>query len=351
MMINKIPKITVFICIAMIMSLMIGTYEIWCEQHNGVACFCDNVTSRDTVRGYNPESDAPKSEKNEWGLPVLTRESGEHENRQYLKWCEETFDNGSDIYEAYKKIAFNIEYVPEEKKTDFWQTPSETARIRKGDCEDAVLLFFSKISPQQKGAEIVWGWVFNRETMVGRAHVWYQVKDKNGLSYVVEGFSKDWNGIIPEAVLELNEIRKPIFVIDHATISHLVNSLKKAATLQRRMPGKGYVVETSFGGRGETGQPVSQEWADLFSLPDNDLFERVINMQHKSRISTRLQSFFHERNLALNMKEISNILTKLHEVLTRHLNQSNAAGAQPRAITRRDETNLFCVNRSSTCRR
>ncbi len=37
-------------------------------------------------------------------------ENGEelNDNFLYKKWCEETFDNGNYIYEAYKNIAFNI---------------------------------------------------------------------------------------------------------------------------------------------------------------------------------------------------------------------------------------------------
>ena len=72
-----------------------------------------------------------------------------HDNFMYKEWCEQTFDNGKYIYEAYKDIAFNIEYTPEQAKTDIWQTPFETRRSKKGDCEDAVFLF-SHIFPQNK---------------------------------------------------------------------------------------------------------------------------------------------------------------------------------------------------------
>ena len=53
------------------------------------------------------------------------------DNFMYKDWCEETFDNGKYIYEAYKDIAFNIKYTPEQAKTDIWQTPYETNKSKK----------------------------------------------------------------------------------------------------------------------------------------------------------------------------------------------------------------------------
>ncbi len=348
---NKIPKVIGLICIAIMVAVVIELNTFCCDEHTAKICFYDNVTSHDYLRGYNPVTDASNGKKSEWGLPLPAGNFGTRENLHYKKWCEETFINGGYVYEAYKEIAFNIKYAPEKENTDFWQTPSETIGINQGDCEDAVLLFFSHLSPQQKYAEIVWGWVFDRESMVGRAHVWYQIKDKNGLKYVVEGFSQDWNGIIPVAALELDEIRKPIFVISHATIGSLVISLQEAVNSQRMKLEENFVVETSFRTRERTAKPFSQKWAALFSLPDSDLFERVINKQHRSRVSARPQMYFNERNLALNMKEISNILSKLHEVLSRHVNQTNVVIAHTSNASQRGEAKHFYSNRDLTCRR
>lgn len=144
-----------------------------------------------------------------------------NDNFLYKKWCEETFDNGNLVYEAYKNIAFNIKYTPEQPKMDIWQTPLETARLKKGDCEDAVFLFFSQLLPKQTNAEIVWGWITNKQNGIGWAHVWYQLTDKKGQKYVVEGFSEDWNGIIPMDIVQDKEIRNPIFKISHRMVSRL----------------------------------------------------------------------------------------------------------------------------------
>jgi hypothetical protein len=72
------------------------------------------------------------------------------DNFMYRDWCEETFVNGKYIYEAYKDIAFNIKYTQEQPETDIWQTPFETNKSKKGDCEDAVFLFASHLSSMQK---------------------------------------------------------------------------------------------------------------------------------------------------------------------------------------------------------
>jgi hypothetical protein len=136
----------------------------------------------------------------------------------YKEWCEETFDDGKYIYDAYRDVAFNIEYTPEQSKTDIWQTPFETNRSQKGDCEDAVFLFSSHRSFEQRNAMIIWGWVIDKHSRVARVHVWHQLIDKVGQQYIVEGFSKDWNGIIPIEVAGKTELRKPIFTMTHAEV-------------------------------------------------------------------------------------------------------------------------------------
>ena len=166
--------------------------------------------------------------------PVLDEcpdiEDGEvpFDNTLYKEWCKKTFKNGKYIYEGYKDIAFNIKYTPESAKTDFWQTPTETARLKRGDCEDAVFLFFSHLPQNTMNAEIVWGWVIDNETKIARAHVWYQLIDKKGNIYVAEGFSNDWNGIIPMEIVKNTETRKPIFTMPHAQASILLSRVERS---------------------------------------------------------------------------------------------------------------------------
>jgi hypothetical protein len=176
--------------------------------------------------GYKPVPDTclPVPESRQTGAYV--EDTGElNDNFLYKDWCEKTFDNGNYIYEAYKNITFNIKYSPDPLSTDFWQTPLETTRLKKGDCEDVVFHFFSKLPPNQNNAEIVWGWVIDRKSEVGRAHVWYQLIDKQWQKYIVEGFSKDWKGIIPMGIVENTETRKPILTISHSMVSRLSSLL------------------------------------------------------------------------------------------------------------------------------
>ena len=91
--------------------------------------------------GYKPVPDE---------CPYPDNSSKLYDNAMYKEWCEDTFDGGKYIYDAYKEIAFNIEYTPEQAKTDIWQTPFETSRSQKGDCEDAVFLFSSHLPSEQK---------------------------------------------------------------------------------------------------------------------------------------------------------------------------------------------------------
>lgn len=154
--------------------------------------------------------------------PPVSGEGGDlSDNLPFREWCEETFVDGLRVYEAYKKIAFEIEFAPEGAGADYWQTPLETDMLKRGDCEDVVLLFWSMLPPDMEGAEIVWGWVIDKQAQVWKAHVWYRLIDRKGREYVVEGFSNDWNGIIPVETVQEGETRDSIAVISHITVSEL----------------------------------------------------------------------------------------------------------------------------------
>ena len=222
------------------------------------------------------------------------------DNFLYKEWCEETFDNGTYIYEAYKNIAFNIEYTPEPNKTDFWQTPLETIRLKKGDCEDAVFHFFSQLPPNQRNAEITWGWVIDKRDEVGKAHVWYQLIDKVGKQYIVEGFSKDWDGIIPMEIVEKTETRRPIITIVHSSVSRLAH-----------LP-----LETDD----------EKIWEFFPHFMDTQYYcsDRILT-EHQLNVQERLWG--HRKYPARAMmspnvgKEICNILKKLHELFSRYESQ------------------------------
>ena len=190
-------------------------------------CFesCADVSYADLFlagKGYKPVEDSYPVK------PLITHPadgSNTPDNQLYREWCTKTFRNGEQIYEAYKEIAFEINYRAEPSKTDYWQTPVETRKSKQGDCEDSVFLFFSKLSELDIDGDIIWGWVVGRENSVAFAHVWYQLSDKRGRPYIVEGFSKEWNGIIPVEMLAEGERRVPTLMLRHNQVNRVVDEM------------------------------------------------------------------------------------------------------------------------------
>jgi hypothetical protein len=239
------------------------------------------------------------------------------DNTLYKEWCERTFKHGNHIYEAYKDIAFNIKYTPESAKTDFWQTPFETTKSKSGDCEDAVFLFFSHLLPNQENAEIVWGWVIDRRIGVAKAHVWYQLKDKEGQLYVVEGFSNDWNGIIPMEIIKQTESRKPIFTLSHSEASRLASIISKPDSWET------YQLFADLHGSTDFTTPEP----DDKNVPERRYTRRHLNsgfIEHQSMSRTYNTSWgfsVSNRMAAVMCKEISKIFKKLHVLFTRYERQ------------------------------
>ncbi|MDO8744449.1 MAG: hypothetical protein Q7J76_05030 [Candidatus Brocadiaceae bacterium] len=201
-------------------------------------CFesCADVSYADLFlagKGYKPVEDA-------WSIkPLITypTDGGNiPDNQIYREWCVKTFKNGEQIYEAYKEIAFGINYRAEPSKTDFWQTPVETRQSKQGDCEDSVFLFFSKLSELDIDGDIIWGWVVDKENSIAFAHAWYQLSDKRGRPYIVEGFSKEWNGIIPAEMLTDGERRVPALMLRHNQVNPVVSACASHADRDEMIP-------------------------------------------------------------------------------------------------------------------
>lgn len=260
--------------------------------------------------GYKPVSDTGAYAEDIGNL---------RDNFLYKRWCEKTFDNGNYIYEAYKDIAFNIEYTPEPPKTDFWQTPTETTRLKRGDCEDAVFHFFSKLPPNQKDAEIVWGWVIDKQNGVGRAHVWYQLTDKKGQKYVVEGFSKGWNGIIPMDIVQDIEKRKPILIISHRMISRLSRLLPEVDDWQLCQPLVDLFSTTNYEVLISESQSFAQDMSIMFNLSEWEFIEYSTSTKEEYWRNVQFHGFPTRHKAIPNVnKETSRILKKLHEVFSRY---------------------------------
>lgn len=271
------------------------------------------------------------------------------DNFMYKDWCEGTFDNGKYIYEAYKDIAFNVKYTPEQAKTDIWQTPYETNKSKKGDCEDAVFLFTSHLSPMQKNATIIWGWVIDKGSKIARAHVWSQLTDKAGQQYIVEGFSKDWDGIIPLEIVEKTELRKPIFTITHSGFCRLSSLVSKPDSWQAYQSIINLCTSANFIEFYSRNLNISQGMDPHFN-PDYGFIGYLLDTQtesYKDTISHRYQT---RPNISPTMdKQISNVFKKLHELFIRCERQRENFGLDMQIAYR----NLVNTNskRNLNCRR
>ncbi len=239
---SNIIKISILVCmvVTVIMVNLMSTMDhgqadnreqVW--ETRGHEC---NWAGKSPRLGYKPVPDVSRYKKVKGELSSHKIHVGEYDNYLYEQWCDKTFDNGKYIYAAYKNIAFNIKYKPEANKIDFWQTPIETDRLKNGDCEDAAFLLLSQLPSNHDNAEIVWGWVIDKQSKTTRPHVWCQLIDKKGQKYITEGFSKDWNGIIPMEVAKEFESRKPILTIPHSKVTELTSLLLKANDRQAYWP-------------------------------------------------------------------------------------------------------------------
>lgn len=269
------------------------------------------------------------------------------DNFMYKDWCEEMFDNGKYIYEAYKDIAFNIKYTPEQPETDIWQTPFETNKSKKGDCEDAVFLFISHLSSMQKNTKIIWGWVIDKGSKNARAHVWSQLIDKAGQQYIVEGFSGDWDGIIPLEIAEKTELRKPIFTITHSGFCRLSNLVSEHDSWQAYQSLINLCTSANFIEFNSRNLNISQGMASRFNL-DYGFIGYFLDTQTESYRETRSHRYPTRPNMSPVMdKQISNIFKKLHELFIRGGKQreesvSNMQIAYRSLVNTSSKRNLNC---------
>ena len=243
------------------------------------------------------------------------------DNFMYKNWCEVMFENGKYIYEAYKDIAFNMEYTPEQPRTDVWQTPYETRKSKEGDCEDAVFLFESHLASMQKNTRIVWGWVIDKKSRIARAHVWSQLTGRAGEQYIVEGFYKDWDGIIPLEIVEKTEFRKPIFTITHSEFCRLSSLVSKPDSWQVYQSLIDLCTSANFIEFYSRNLNILQGMDSYFD-PDYGFIEYLLDAQKKSYKDTISHRHSTRANRLPAMdKEISSILKKLYELFTRYEKQ------------------------------
>lgn len=274
--------------------------------------------------------------------PDLEYAEDRHDNFLYKEWCKKTFINGNHIYDGYKDIAFNFKYSPETAKTDNWQTPYESIKLEQGDCEDAVFLFFSHLPPTQENAEIVWGWVIDRHG-VARAHVWYQLKDREGNEYIVEGFSNDWNGIIPMEIVRKTETRKPILKITHLEASRLLTLISRPDSWDTFQIMADLHRSTDFVKIENNNRIISQDSFTRYHLNTKRFGSKNLSREFMSSWN---QPVGHRINTIVS-NEISKIFRKLHELFIRYVKQAEDNNMNLQVAY--SDTNHF--RRNLNCRR
>jgi ribosome-associated toxin RatA of RatAB toxin-antitoxin module len=329
----NIPRITGMVCTSIILNMINLSFTLDSErtdQPGEQHCWSGSYSHP----GYKPVLDE---------CPNLEDAEERHDSYLYKEWCKETFTNGKDIYEGYKDIAFNIKYAPETARTDNWQTPQETTRLEQGDCEDAVFLFFSHLPPTQENAEIVWGWVIDKQDGVARAHVWYQLKDRKGKEYIVEGFSNDWTGIIPMEIVSKTETRKPILKITHLEASRLLTLISRPDSWDTYQLLADLHRSTDFVSIENNNKVVSQDAVTLYHLD-----AKRVGIRNMSREYMRSwnQPVDHRINTIVS-NEISKIFRKLHELFTKYEKQAENSNANLQIAY--GNTNHF--RRNLNCRR
>lgn len=329
---ENIPLITGLVCSAIIILDMINIFAINKKDTSQVVeqfCWADIHSNR----GFKPVMDE---------CPNIEDEEVLQDNFLYKEWCEETFNNGTYIYEGYKDIAFKINYESEADKTDIWQTPSETSCLQKGDCEDAVFLFFSHLSPYQENAEIVWGWVINNKTGLARAHVWYQLSDNKGRQYVVEGFSNDWNGIIPMDIVKNTETRISILNIKHVEASRLASLIRKPDSLKAFQMSADLHRSTDLVNNDKNNKYYSKDAYTRYHRDSTYIENRSMSREFKSSWVLPLKQRF---NITVS-KEITKIFIKLHVLFTRYEKQMEGFSENSYFTERSENThssrNLIC---------
>ena len=328
----NIPKITGMVCTSIILNMINLSFAIDNERTNQVGEQL-KWSGSDSYPGYKPVLDE---------CPNLEYAEGQHDNFLYKEWCKKTFTNGNHIYEGYKNIAFNIKYAPETSRTDNWQTPHETITLEQGDCEDAVFLFFSHLLPTQENAEIVWGWVIDKHG-VARAHVWYQLKDGEGKEYIVEGFSNEWNGIIPMEIVEKTETREPILKITHLEASRLLTLISRSDSWDTYQILADLHRSTDFVKNENNDSVISQDTFTRYHLDTKHIGSMNMSREYMSTLN---QPVGHMINTIVS-NEISKIFRKLHELFIRYEKQAEGNYANQQVAY--DSTNHF--RRNLDCRR
>lgn len=146
------------------------------------------------------------------------------DNPKYKQWCMDTFFSGAEIYEAYKVVSFDVEYAADALSfPEYWQKPSETLKLKKGDCEDAVILFSSLVPNCNENIRLLWGYLYEKGGSGKAKHVWVELISKTGFKYILEAFKGDWDGIVKSEIDANTLIRDEIISLPQCLYNEILH--------------------------------------------------------------------------------------------------------------------------------
>ena len=79
-------------------------------------------------------------------------------------------------------LATEINYIPDPKGTDSWQTPAETLKRKAGDCEDIAILLQHEFAKLNFKSEVVFGL---KTRLDKHGHAWCEF-NYEGSKYIIE---------------------------------------------------------------------------------------------------------------------------------------------------------------------
>jgi len=87
-----------------------------------------------------------------------------------------SFVRACEIKYAYDTIEYGGEY---------WQTPEETEKKRKGDCEDKSIYLYHLLKKEGIKSQVIFGYIRKSDIEDGMGHAWIEYKEKN-TTYILD---------------------------------------------------------------------------------------------------------------------------------------------------------------------
>ncbi len=104
------------------------------------------------------------------------------------------------VLSSFKEVTQKYKYREDSPGNDYWQSPDETRKRRKGDCEDLAVLLHDELREKGIESQLVVGNAFYLELERDKIshHVWCEV-EINGRTYIADPSLKHF---LPKDILD-----------------------------------------------------------------------------------------------------------------------------------------------------